>query len=144
MRYARFIVTISLVFAVGCAFACGPNIYPPSGYYLFHLVDLPDNPAENYNLNSNRNCQLWQQQTSASIPLDDIYRLVYKFDIETLNGLKSHIIPEEVKGNQMAQWLVDHGADVNRKDIYGRTPASLPMPPISSEVIEYLIAHGAK
>lgn len=108
MRYARFIVTISLVFAVGCAFACGPNIYPPSGYYLFHLVDLPDNPAENYNLNSNRNCQLWQQQTSASIPLDDIYRLVYKFDIETLNGLKSHIIPEEVKGNQMAQWLVEH------------------------------------
>ncbi len=108
MRYARFIASISFMFLVGHALACGPEIYPPSGYYLFHLVDLPDNPAENFNLNSNRNCQLWQQQTSASIPLDDIYQLVYKFDMETLNGLKSHIIPEEVKGNKMAQWLVEH------------------------------------
>lgn len=108
MRYARFIATISFMFVVGHALACSPEIYPPSGYYLFHLVDLPDNPAENFNLNSNRNCQLWQQQTSASIPLDDIYQLVYKFDMETLNGLKSHIIPEEVKGNKMAQWLVEH------------------------------------
>ena len=108
MRYARFIASISFMFLVGHALACCPEIYPPSGYYLFHLVDLPDNPAENFNLNSNRNCQLWQQQTSASIPLDDIYQLVYKFDIETLNGLKSHIIPEEVKGNKMAQWLVEH------------------------------------
>ncbi len=108
MRYARFIATISFMFVVGHALACSPEIYPPSGYYLFHLVDLPDNPAENFNLNSNRNCQLWQQQTSASIPLDDIYQLVYKFDMETLNGLKLHIIPEEVKGNKMAQWLVEH------------------------------------
>ena len=108
MRYARFIASISFMFVVGHALACSPDIYSPSGYYLFHLVDLPDNPAENFNLNSNRNCQLWQQQTSASIPLDDIYQLVYKFDMETLNGLKSHIIPEEVKGNKMAQWLVEH------------------------------------
>ena len=96
------------MFAVGHTWACVSEIYTPSGYYLFHLVDLPDNPAENFNLNSNKNCQLWQQQTSVNIPLDDIYQLVYKFDIETLVGLKSHIIPEDVRGNQMARWLVEH------------------------------------
>lgn len=106
MRYTRFIATISLLLAFVQAQACIEPVYEPSGYYLFHLVDFPDNVTGSFNLNSDENCLLWQQQTSESIPVTDIYQLVYRFDIETLAELKVGRIPMEVRGNQMAQWLV--------------------------------------
>ena len=108
MKYARFITTISLVFFTACVWACSPDIYYPTGYYLFHLVDLPDDASGGFNLNSEENCRLWQQQTSMEIPLDDIYQLVYKYDIETLAALKAHDIPLPARENKMAQWLVSH------------------------------------
>lgn len=108
MKYARFITTISLVFFTAYVWACSPDIYYPTGYYLFHLVDLPDDASGGFNLNSEENCRLWQQQTSMEIPLDDIYQLVYKYDIETLAALKAHDIPLPARENKMAQWLVSH------------------------------------
>ena len=104
MKYARFITTISLVFLTAHVWACSPDIYYPTGYYLFHLVDLPDNASRGFNLNGEENCRLWQQQTSSEIPLDDIYQLVYKYDIETLAALKVHDIPLPARENKMAQW----------------------------------------
>ena len=108
MRYVRFITIISLLFASIHARACAPEVYAPSEYYFFHLVGLPDNPYENFNLNSTKNCQLWQQQTSTAIPLSDIYKLVYKSDIETLTELKSKRIPQDMKDNKMAYWLIEN------------------------------------
>ena len=108
MKSARFIATISLLCLSFHARACIVDTYAPSEYYLFHLVGLPDDTPETFNPNSEENCRLWQQQTSPEIPLDDIYQVVYKFDIESITALKSGIIPEAAKSNQMAQWLVDH------------------------------------
>ena len=108
MKSARFIATISLLCLSFHARACIVYTYAPSEYYLFHLVGLPDDTPETFNPNSEENCRLWQQQTSPEIPLDDIYQVVYKFDIESITALKSGIIPEAAKSNQMAQWLVDH------------------------------------
>lgn len=110
MKYAKFITTISLmVFAIN-VFACGPIIYSPSEYYLFHLVNLPEEPGGGWNLNSRENCLLWQQQTSDDIPLEDIYQVVYKYDLELLNTMKSGILPVEAKDNRMAKWLVNNRA----------------------------------
>ena len=105
MRYARFIVAISLLWFAKAVFACGPIVYSPSEYYLFHLVDLPDGPDGGFNPNSRENCLLWQQQTSSTIPLDDIYQVVYKFKLETLEALKSGKFPPEARDNKMARWL---------------------------------------
>jgi len=105
MRYARFIAAISLLFATAQAFACGPFIYPPSEYYMFHLVNLPDSPDGDFNRNSRENCLLWQQQTMEDIPLDDIYQVVYKYNLELITTLGSGILPMEAKDNKMARWL---------------------------------------
>ena len=105
MKSARFITTISLLLASFYAWSCGPIVYSPDEYYLFHLVGLPDNATDDYNLNSKENCRLWQRQTSPIIPLEDIYQLVYKYDLETLNALKSRHIPRQIRGNKMAGWL---------------------------------------
>lgn len=105
MRYAKSIAAISLLLATIQAFACGPIIYSPAEYYLFHLVNLPDGPDGDYNKSSHENCLLWQQQTSDDIPLDDIYQVVYKYDLEMINTLKSGILPMEAKDNMMARWL---------------------------------------
>lgn len=72
---------------------------------MFHLVNLPEKPGMDYNANSRENCLLWQQQIGGQIPLDDIYQVVYKFDLKTMNTLKTGAIPEEAKDNQMAEWL---------------------------------------
>lgn len=105
MRSVRFIAAISLLLASTSAFACGPFFYFPSGYYLFHLVDLPEGPSGDFNLNSQENCLLWQQRISWDMPLDDIYQVVYKYDLEMLTALKSGERPEQARGNQMAKWL---------------------------------------
>ena len=105
MRYTRFITAISFLLIATNVFACGLISYSPSEYYMFHLVNLPDGPDGDFNLNSHENCLLWQQQTSETIPLNDIYEVVYKYDLEMLNSLKSGIIPTNAKGNKMAKWL---------------------------------------
>ena len=105
MRYARFIVAISLFWLANAVFACGSFVYSPSEYYLFHLVDLPDGSDGVFNPNSRENCLLWQQQSSSTIPLDDIYQVVYKYKLETLEALKSGKFPPEARANKMARWL---------------------------------------
>ena len=105
MRYARFIAAISFLLVSTRVFACAPIVYSPSEYYLFHLVDLPESSSEGYNPNSHENCFLWQQQTSSSIPLDDIYQVVYKYPLQTLNEMKSGTLPVETRSNKMAKWL---------------------------------------
>ena len=104
MKFARFIAVTSLLLVSTGAFACGPIYYSPSGYYLFHLVNVPETDIE-FNLNSRENCLLWQEQTSKSISLNDIYQVVYKYDLETLNRLKLGMVPAKAKDNQMAKWL---------------------------------------
>lgn len=105
MRYARFIATISLLLSMTEAFACGPFVYSPSEYYIFHLVDLPEGPDEDFNLNGRKNCFLWQEETCSNIPLDDIYQVVYKYDLETLMALKMGKVPRDARANKMAKWL---------------------------------------
>lgn len=105
MKYAKFLVTISLICASFHSFACVPSYCSPSEYYLFHLVNLPDGPEKEFNLNSHENCLLWQQQAYETIPLDDIYLVVYKYDLETLMALKSGSMPKAARGNKMAKWL---------------------------------------
>ncbi len=109
MKSVNFIATISLFLAASHVFACGPIIYAPSEYYLFHLVDLPEGADGSFNLNSHENCLLWQQQSASDIPLDDIYQVVYKYKLETLKALESHRYPSEAKGNRMAHWLASDG-----------------------------------
>lgn len=110
MRFARFITAISLILVSLRTFACGPILYSPSEYHLFHLVNLPDGPGEGWNPNSRENCLLWQRQTSEEIPLEDIYQVVYKYDLELLTAMRSGILPVEAKDNRMARWLVAHNA----------------------------------
>lgn len=105
MRYVRFIVAISLISASFHVFACVPSYCSPSEYYLFHLVNLPDDPESSYNLYSHENCLLWQQQAYVMIPLDDIYQVVYKYNLQTLTNLKNGHIPQNARGNRMAKWL---------------------------------------
>ena len=73
---------------------------------MFHLVGMPDLSEDDFNLNSHDNCLLWQQQTSSSIPLDDIYQVVYKYDLELLTIMKTGVLPDKAKDNKMALWLI--------------------------------------
>lgn len=106
MKSVRYIAAISLLMLVQRLFACAPIYYYPTEYYLFKLVDLPENAPTWFTVNADENCLLWQRQTSANIPVGDIHQLVYKYDIETLSQFKAHQIPEEAKDNLMAKWLV--------------------------------------
>ena len=106
MRYAKFIAAISLAFAFTRAFACADLGCLPSAYYMFHLVDLPEGPDNDFNINSHENCLLWRQEIQRNISLEDIYQVVYKYDLEVMTALKSGTVPEEVKGNKMVRWLM--------------------------------------
>lgn len=111
---SRIFITISsaLLFWCSISYACGPWYYDPGEYYMYRISDhyLTGQPYSlSFNYGSGENCQLWQQQTSKNIPLDDIYQLVYKGRFDWIEGIAYHTGTKYAylgdEHNQFAEWL---------------------------------------
>ena len=105
-------ISLAALLSCGISYACGPYYYDPGEYYMYRISDhyLTGQPVSlSYNYGSEENCRLWQQQTSRSIPLDDIYQLVYKGRIDWIEGIAYHTGTKYAylgdEHNQFAEWL---------------------------------------
>ncbi len=72
---------------------CYTPRYEPRDYYMYRISDSYLNtkyPTPQFNLGSEENCFLWQSQTSKSIPLNDIYTVVYTSPVGEILDVLTH------------------------------------------------------
>lgn len=73
------LISLLLLCAVKEGQACWVEWYTPKEYNMYRIYDSESRPyldlKEFYSVNK-KNCEYWQQQTSRSIPLGDIYHVV--------------------------------------------------------------------
>ncbi|WP_390567470.1 hypothetical protein [Alistipes sp. i18-0019-D1] len=103
------------------AHPCGGPWYTPRDYYTFRIYN-PENDRElciedeygrlKLKSESRLNCELWQKQTAAEIPVEDIYKAVYKSTYEDIARIPQLIAQPNAKDslmqNQFVKWIVSH------------------------------------
>ena len=121
MRFPTFIaLSLSLLLHVG-AMACGWWPTHSGDVRLYRIMPLDE--AEYYDYSVLWSCdnllhrkvdykadnlRLWQRQTSSSIPLDDIERIVYRTDADFLLSLRGQPQPSSEYENSFLRWIVAH------------------------------------
>lgn len=104
LRYILFSLTI--LCGTNDVFACWGPWYTPQGYYMYRVYDKQSDPTmevEGYYPGSGRNCEDWQNLTSESIPLEDIYDVVYTMTLEEFETIYDH--KESVSENLFVEWI---------------------------------------
>ena len=119
------IILLFVLFPTCKVYACGYSWYASSEYYTFRVYDATGLYNDNYyNFSYNgrrlpelkseaiRNCELWQKMTSANIPIEDIYKTVYKLTYKEIHHILSLIgkpnLRDTLMQNKFVEWLVQH------------------------------------
>lgn len=107
MRYLKYTIIsfIALCFASE-SFACWGPWYTPSGYFMYRVNEERPEPTIDVEAcypGSGRNCEEWQALTSKSIPLEDIYKVVYTMTLEEIEAICDH--KEVVYENSFIEWI---------------------------------------
>lgn len=117
-KVSIIIYSITLLIAscsVHRAYSGGGAWYSPAEYYTFRVYDwskLRDYDKYEktpYTTDIARNCELWQQITSAEIPLKYIYQVVYRYSSENIQQVSRLIecpIQDTLKNNPFVKWIV--------------------------------------
>ena len=107
MRLGTFILfSLSLLHCLD-AFSCYTPPHHPKDYFMYRINDNylhKKDISSKFNLSSDENCLLWQSQTSRSIPVEDIYSIVYKAPVGViLDALElGNALRDE---NEFKKWL---------------------------------------
>lgn len=100
-----FLISIVAILSYNECYACWGGWYEPSSYYMYRVSNqtLKDD-LENEELypGSKKNCEEWQLITSNTIPLDDIYYVVYEMSLEDYENIYNNK-PES--NNQFVEWI---------------------------------------
>ncbi len=108
MRLRTFIV-FSLPILLHCldASGCYMPSHEPRDYFMYRINDNylhKKDLVSHFNIGSDENCLLWQSQTSRSIPVADIYSIVYKAPVGVImDAMEQGIALGEE--NKFKQWL---------------------------------------
>ena len=88
MKSLRYLlISLFAILATSEALACWGYWYDPSGYYMYRVCEKA--PAPNMEIGKNfpdieANCIGWQRLSSESIPLEDIYKVIYTIPLKDL------------------------------------------------------------
>lgn len=91
MKSLRYLlISTFLLCASHKALACWDYWYDPSGYYMYRVCEK--DPAPNMEIGKNfpdieANCIGWQRLSSKSIPLEDIYKVIYTIPLKDLKKI---------------------------------------------------------
>lgn len=121
MRFPRFIaLSLSLLLPIA-AQACGWGANHSGNVLLYRIMPLDEAEYYNYavlwscdNLIHRKveykadNLRLWQRQTSRTIPIDDIERIVYHADADYLLSLRQQPKPSSALDNAFLRWILAH------------------------------------
>lgn len=92
---------------------CWYDWYTPNGYRMYRVCEADAEPtidAGGFNRSSEKNCRAWQRLTSNSIPLKDIYDVVYKMPLTEFVQMYNN--RNTVYENQFAQWITKRDTSI--------------------------------
>lgn len=114
-RYTLLISFLILVCSVADVRACYGPWYLPKGYYMYRVIDKSEQKSEvfsEFNPNAANNCREWQQYASPNIPLNDIYKVVYKMPLKEFRQF--HENRRSYKGNNaFLRWLSNNAEEAS-------------------------------
>lgn len=105
MKFLRYIlISITMFNASNSANACWSSWGTPRQLYMYRVYVEPIYSANNESDHINmKNCKEWQRLTSDTIPLQDIYNIVYKSTLADFETLYNH--RKYTRGNKFAEWI---------------------------------------
>ena len=108
MKSLRYLcISLILLTASNVAVACWHPWYTPKGYFMYRVYNIIPEAKLNIEYQSpnvGKNCEMWQQLTSQTIPLEDIYHVVYKMDLESFQTLYDSRVSDSE--NKFVQWII--------------------------------------
>ena len=107
MKSLRYIaISVAFVCLASEVFACWDPWYTPDGYYMYRVHNKRFEPTlavKNSYPGSAINCEEWQRLTSTTIPLEDIFEVVYKMPLEDFEQICDN--REVVYSNKFVEWI---------------------------------------
>ncbi|MGN0091940.1 MAG: hypothetical protein ACI35M_02600, partial [Alistipes sp.] len=107
MKYLKYIcISITALCFANESLACWEPWYTANGYYMYRVKDVKPEPVLKVDANypsSGRNCKAWQALTSKSIPLEDIYQVVYTMTLEEFEAVYDK--KEITYKNRFTEWI---------------------------------------
>ena len=101
----RVLCVMTLAVAAAGAHACGPFPYVKTDIWFFNVTE---GTPTNSNNTKKENLRLWQQETSANIPLTDIEKIVYG-NFDALSWEENEVA-DSIRSNKFYRWLRSHKA----------------------------------
>lgn len=107
MKSLRYLlISLFAILATSEALACWDSWYDPSGYYMYRVYEKAPTPKMAIGKNFpdiEANCIGWQKLSSGTIPLEDIYKVIYTIPLKELQKICSS---RKVKhNNKFVQWI---------------------------------------
>ena len=108
-----FLISLVGLFLTNDLFACWDPWYSPGGYYMYRVYDDSQKSSlknEGYYPGSKQNCEEWQSLTSKTIPLDDIYDVVYTMTLEEFEAIVDN--KNDSYDNKFVEWITKRDTDI--------------------------------
>ena len=100
------LISAFALFATHEALACWDEWYGPEGYYMYRVYPLMQEPTLDIDgcyPGAGRNCAGWQELTSSTIPLEDIYKVVYAMPLADFEKVYDN---RKIKyDNKFIEWI---------------------------------------
>ena len=107
MKSLKYIaISIAFVCLASKASACWGPWYTPDGHYMYRVSDQKPEPTiavKGAYPGSGINCKEWQRLTSKSIPLEDIFKVVYRMSLEDFERIYDS--KETAYSNKFVEWI---------------------------------------
>ncbi|MEY8687927.1 hypothetical protein AB9N12_18035 [Bacteroides sp. AN502(2024)] len=108
-----FLFSLVILLATNEALACWGPWYSPEGYYMYRVHN--SHPKAELEIKgcypgANRNCKEWQKLTSHTIPLKDIYHVVYEMPLEEFELLYDN--KATTGNNKFVKWITQRDTSI--------------------------------
>lgn len=107
MKSAKyFLFSLIVIVAANNAWACWDPWYSPYGYRMYRVYEAQPNTNSEligHYPGSKRNCLEWQQLTSGTIPIEDIYKVVYIMSLEDYEAICDN--RDKTYENKFVEWI---------------------------------------
>ena len=115
MKSLRYLLISAIaLFITNQALACWDDWYGPHGYYMYRVHPQTSEPTIDIDgwcyPGAGRNCSGWQKLTSSTIPLKDIYDVVYKMSIEDFEKIYNN--RKAKYDNKFVEWITKKDAAI--------------------------------